>query len=179
MTAAMKLRKSSGLPMRISGDLRLETLQHVRPQAVRYEGTARGRALLPLIFESTAHERDHERVDVGARMREDEVLAARLADQPRVAAIALDVLADGAPERLKHAGAAGEMNAGEMGTREDLRAIARRHPARRLMTPGGRPARRRGCARSRGRCTRRSPPASRSRRCPASRERSEDCRRWR
>jgi hypothetical protein len=56
---------------------------------------------------------------IGGRMHDDEVLAAGFADQPRIAAILAEVLADLLPHAVEHAGAAGEMNAGEIGMIED------------------------------------------------------------
>ena len=47
-------------------------------------------------------------------MRDDEILAAGLADHPRVAAIARDVVADGAPQLLEHRRRAGEVDAREV-----------------------------------------------------------------
>ena len=58
------------------------------PQRLGDVGARRGRALLALVLVGAAHERGRERVGVGRRVREDEVLAAGLADDARVGAVA-------------------------------------------------------------------------------------------
>src|SRR5207302_9027444 len=99
-------------------DLGREALAHLRPDALR-RVDPRGRgALLALVLEGTANDRGHERVDVGARMGDDEVLAARLPDDARIVAVALDVLADRLPHPLEDAGRAGEVDSGELLARE-------------------------------------------------------------
>jgi hypothetical protein len=69
--------------MRIS-----ETCGHLRSltaaRATRDVRAAGGRALLALVLERAAHQRDRDLARIGARMREDEVLAAGLADEARV-----------------------------------------------------------------------------------------------
>ena len=65
-----------------------EPLAQRRPE-VRGRVDARGRrALLALVLERAAHDRGRERVDVGRRVGDDEVLAAGLADDARVVAVA-------------------------------------------------------------------------------------------
>jgi hypothetical protein len=44
-------------------------------------------------------------------VRDDEILPAGLADDPRIVAVAADVLADRLPHRVEHARAAGEVDA--------------------------------------------------------------------
>ena len=61
------------------------------------------------------------------RVREDEVLAARLADEARVGAVAPDALADLAPDGLEDLGRAGEVQAGEIGVVEARARDGRRH----------------------------------------------------
>jgi hypothetical protein len=52
-------------------------------------------------------------------MGEDEVLAAGLADQARIALVAIDVLGDALPHHAEHVGRAGEVDAGEHRVIED------------------------------------------------------------
>ena len=56
-------------------------------------------------------------------MGHDEILAARLADQARVALVLGDVLADGLPHGVEHRGAAREVHAREVGGDLALRHI--------------------------------------------------------
>ena len=84
------------------------------PQRLRDVDAARGRALLPLVFEAAAGDRDRHRGRIRRRMRDDEVLAAGLADQARIAAVLVDVLADLLPHAVEDGGAAGEVHAGEL-----------------------------------------------------------------
>ena len=138
----MNVRKSATSPIRISRIIATDAILDLRPQRLRHIDAARRRALLPLVLEPAAHDRDGELLHVGRRMRDDEVLAAGFADQPRIAPVAADVLA----RRCVHidvedGGAAGEVNAGQVGRIEqDVRDLARRCRATKLMTPGGRPA---------------------------------------
>src|SRR5512133_1019955 len=90
---------------------------------------ARGcRALLALVLERAAQDRCGDRLDVRARMGDDEVLATGLADDAWVIAVAVDVLADGLPDRVEDLGRAGEVDAGEVFARQgrvaDLGAAA-------------------------------------------------------
>ena len=52
-------------------------------------------------------------------MRDDEVLAARLADEARICSVVADFLADRAPHALEHLGRAGEVDARELLVPED------------------------------------------------------------
>ena len=118
-----------------------ELVAQPRPDAARHVGARGGRALLPLVLERAADEGRPQHVEVGARVGDDEVLAAGLADDARVGAVAVDVLADLAPELVEHRGRAGEVDAGEVGVGErDLGDRRCRAPVTMLMTPGGRPA---------------------------------------
>src|SRR6202008_730904 len=71
-----------------------------------------------------------ERVDVRGRVRDDEVLAAGLADYARVVAVGAggDVRADLLPHPVEHTGRAREVDAREVAVRKrriaDLRAVA-------------------------------------------------------
>ena len=58
-------------------------------------------------------------VGVGARVGDDEVLAAGLPDQARVRAVGGDVLPHGAPQVLEHLRRAGEVDAREVAGGED------------------------------------------------------------
>src|SRR5205807_8144353 len=76
-------------------------------------------ALLPLVLERPANERRAQRVGVGGLVRDDEVLAAGLADEARIRAVVADVLAHSAPHALEHLGRAGEVDARELLVPED------------------------------------------------------------
>src|SRR4029078_9915105 len=78
-----------------------QRLPQLRPQVRRSVDARGGRALLALVLEGAAQDCSGDRVDVRARVGDDEVLAAGLADDPRVVAVAVDVLADGLPDRVE------------------------------------------------------------------------------
>jgi hypothetical protein len=101
ITAPMKFLKSRTSPTRTCDSSEGEPLLQRLPQRARHVGAARRRALLTLVFERTAHERHGQRCHVGRGMREDEVLAARLAHESRVLLVARDLRADLAPDVLK------------------------------------------------------------------------------
>ena len=103
-------------------DHRDDPLAHLGPERVGDVRAGRGAALLPLVLVGAPHHRHRERLDVGARVRDDEVLAAGLADDPGIARVAREVLADRLPETLEHRGGAGEVDAGEP-------AVGQQHPA--------------------------------------------------
>ena len=130
MTAPMKLEKSDDVADAQLADLRDEALAELGPEVRRRVHPRGGRALLPLVLEGAADDRRRQLVDVGGRVRDDEVLAAGLADDARVVAVLGDVRADRLPHRLEDRGRAGEVDAGEIGARErgvaDLRAASRR-----------------------------------------------------
>ena len=91
MTAPMKFEKSPTSPIAIeptSSASRSRSSGQMRFGDVDARG---GRALLALVLERAAHDRGRDRVDVGARVRDDEVLAARLADDARVVPVVRDV----------------------------------------------------------------------------------------
>ena len=92
---------------------------------MRNVDAAGGRALLTLVLEAAADDRDRERLRIGARMGDDEILAARLADNARIRAIAVRVRADLLPHQIEHRRAAGEVQPGEIAVRE--RSIRDRH----------------------------------------------------
>ena len=129
MTAPTKFEKSATSPIFIVADLLGDLLAHLRPEARGHEDARRGGALLALVLEGAAEDRGRERLGVGARVRDDEVLAAGLADEPRVVAVARDVLADRLPHPLEDGGRAGEVDAREVLARE--RGIADRGAASR------------------------------------------------
>ena len=84
------------------------------PERLRHVDAARRRALLPLVLEPAARDRDRDLLRIGRRVDDDEVLAAGLADEARIRAVAADVLADLLPHAVEHRGAAGEVHAGEL-----------------------------------------------------------------
>ena len=92
MTAPMKLEKSVTSPIGRLFDLVEEPVAQPRPHRPRNVGAGGGRALLPLELERPADQRGAQHVDVGGRVRDDEVLAAGLAHQPRVGPVARQVL---------------------------------------------------------------------------------------
>ena len=96
-------------------DLRDELLLDRRPHALGCVDARGGRALLALVLEGAAQDRSRDGLGVRGRVRDDEVLAAGLADDARVAAIAGDVLADRLPHALEDRRRAGEVDAGEVG----------------------------------------------------------------
>ena len=105
-----------------------ERALQVLPQAARDVGAGRGRALLALVLERAPGERDEQRLRVGRGVRDDGVLAAGLADDPRVAAVVADVAADLRPQVAEHGGRPGEVQTGELlvghGLRGDVRTGA-------------------------------------------------------
>jgi hypothetical protein len=109
-------------------DLLDEALPDLRPQVRRSEDPRRSRAFLPLILEAASDDRRRDRFGIGGGVGDDEILAAGLADDPRVVAVLRDVVADRLPDRLEDGRRAGEVDAGQVGAREggiaDLRARA-------------------------------------------------------
>ncbi len=108
-------------------DLRDEVVAEPGPQRAGDVGAGGGGALLALELEGSPDEGGAEGVDVGGGVGEDEVLAAGLADDPRVAAVVGDVGADRAPQVLEGGGGAGEVDAGQVGLGEghlgDVQAV--------------------------------------------------------
>src|SRR2546426_10242368 len=104
---------------------------YLGPERGGDEGAGGGGALLPLVLEGAACERGRERGDVSRGVGEDEVLAAGLADDPRIAPVRADAPAHGLPHPLERRGRAGEVDAREIGRGErrvaDLGARARHH----------------------------------------------------
>ncbi len=102
----------------------VDLIGHLRPQSLPHrlrDVSARGgRAFLALVLESTANERGAQGVGVGGLVRDHEVLATRFADEARVRAVAVHVLADGSPHALEHLGGSSEVDAGEVLVIEDL-----------------------------------------------------------
>ena len=91
----------------------LHNLQNCRPQTLGYIHTRCRRALLALELERAAECRGCHSLHIGRRMHEDEVLAAGLAHEARIAHVLAQILACLPPEAVERARAAGEMNAGE------------------------------------------------------------------
>ena len=164
----MKLRKSRDVADLDVLHHRDHAIADVGPERLRDVDAARRRALLPLVLEAAARDRHRDLLRIGRRVHDDEVLAAGFADQPRIAAVRADVLADLLPHAVEHRRAAGEVDAGELGRVEQRRwRSAGGSPGTKLMTPGGRPAASSSLHRVVARSASRSPPASRSRCCPS------------
>src|SRR5690606_13363319 len=85
------------------------------PEGVRDVDARDGAALLALVLEASAYDRDGDGLRVRALVRDDEILAARLAHDPRIARVPLEVLGDLAPEELERLRRAGEVEPGELG----------------------------------------------------------------
>ena len=68
-------------------DVRDEPLLHLGPDIGRHVQARRRRALLALVLERAAHDRGRNGFRLGGGMSQDEVLAARLADDSRVVAV--------------------------------------------------------------------------------------------
>src|SRR5688572_3214533 len=104
---------------------------HLAPERLGHVHTAGRRALLPLVFEAAARDRDGDGSRVGRRVRDDEVLAAGFTNQPRIPAVFVDVLADLLPDAVEDDGAAREVDAGELARIEedpgDLDRVAGNH----------------------------------------------------
>ena len=103
-------------------DHRRDPLAHLGPERIGDVRARRGAALLPLVFVGAPHHAHRERVDVRARVRDDEVLAAGLPDDPGVAAVAVEILRHRAPETPEYGGGSGEVNAGQLLVREQRTA---------------------------------------------------------
>src|SRR5581483_5241609 len=95
-----------------------EPLPELGPEVRGREDPRRRRALLSLVLERAAHDGGRDGVDVRGRVRDDEVLAARLADDSRVVAVALEILRDRSPHAVEDGGRPGEVDAGEVARRE-------------------------------------------------------------
>ena len=101
-----------------AADLALERLAYVTPQVRRDVEPRRRGALLTLVLERSPHDCRCDRGGIGRRMRQDEVLAAGLADDAWVVAVATDVAADRAPDRVEDARRAGEVDTCQLRARE-------------------------------------------------------------
>jgi hypothetical protein len=104
---------------------------HPGPQRGRDVGARGRRALLPGELEGTTDQRRAQHVGVGRRVRDDEVLAAGLADEPRISAVRRQVGAHGRPQLLEGRGGAGEVDARQIGVRQhdlgDRETVAGEH----------------------------------------------------
>ena len=110
-------------------DLGDEIVAGAAPERLGQVGAGGRRALLPLVLERAPDQRGGQAAGVRRRVHDHEVLAARLAHQPRVVPVPPDVLADGAPQMLEGGGGAGEVNAGQVG-------VGQRDLGHRLPVPG-------------------------------------------
>src|SRR5205807_2923346 len=100
------------------GDLPEQTVTNLGPERGRHEGPRGRRALLALIFEGAPRQRRHERWHIGRGVSEDEILAAGLADDPRIGTVAPDIPSDRLPHALEGRGRYGELDAGQRGRSE-------------------------------------------------------------
>ena len=92
ITAPMKFEKSATSPILMSPISSHDAVAHLRPEVRGREDAGGGGALLSLVLERAAQDGGGDRLGVGARVGDDEVLAAGLADDARVVAVAGDVL---------------------------------------------------------------------------------------
>ena len=130
MTAPMKLPKSETLP---TLSVFTSATSRSRISGQRFDGAKTREAaehFWPWYSNEPRRIAVATRVDVGGRVRDDEVLAAGLADDARVVAVLLEVRGDRPPHAVEDRGRAGEVDAGELGARErrvaDLRRPSRR-----------------------------------------------------
>ena len=90
------------------------TLAQLGPERFRHIGTGCGAALLTLVLKRTAHDSRSQRVHVRAWVRENEVLPAGLADEPRIVCVAGEIRGHLLPQRLKDFGRSGKMDSPEL-----------------------------------------------------------------
>jgi hypothetical protein len=115
-------------------------IAHLGPQRLRDVRAAGRRTLLSLVLERAAHHRHGEHLRIGARMRHDEVLAARLAHDARVAAVAPMLRPIVSHMLLKTPVEPVKCTPASDGSVSAMSEIATGSPGRKLMTPGGNPA---------------------------------------
>ena len=89
-----------------------------RPQRLRDIHAAGSRTFLALILEGAAHDGDGQRAGIGGGMCDDEILAARLADDAWVAAIVAHVPADRFPHAVEDARTSREMHTRQIAVRQ-------------------------------------------------------------
>ena len=97
-----------------------QRVTQLAPKRLGHVGAGGGGALLPLVLEGASHDAGPQSVRVRGRVGHDEVLAARLAHEPRVRPIRAEPLAHSRPQRPKDLGGAREVEARE------LRVVERR-----------------------------------------------------
>ena len=114
-----------------------EVVAHPLPHRMRDERPRRRRALLPLVVEGAANQRGAQHIRPRRGVRDHEVLAAGLADQPRIAVVAVDIGADLLPQVLEGGRRSGEVDAGQprvgqrhVGNREAVAGDQVDHPGR-------------------------------------------------
>lgn len=90
-----------------------------------------------MVLERSANGLDGGGADVGRRVDELPVLAARFADDARVREVVVDVLRDVLPERLEDVGRAREVEAREVLVLDDLRSVPRFVSGRSLRNRAG------------------------------------------
>src|SRR5690606_29508255 len=96
-------------------DILLDLLLDRWPQRARYIHPRRRGALLSLVFESAPHNGRRQCRRIGRRVRDNEILASRLADDPRVRPILVDIFTYRLPDVLEDASRPGEVDAREVG----------------------------------------------------------------
>src|SRR5690606_3706625 len=80
------------------------------PERLRHEHPRCRAALLPLVLEPAAYDRDGDLLWVRTRVSDDEVLAPGLPDEPWVATVVADPLADALPDLAENRGRPGEVD---------------------------------------------------------------------
>ena len=101
-------------------DHRDDPVAHLRPERSRHIHPADGRAFLTLELIAAPHDRDRQGGRIGRRVSDHEVLAAGLADDARVGTVRGHRGADRLPHGVEDAGAAGEVDPGEIPMGEQL-----------------------------------------------------------
>src|SRR2546428_626108 len=106
----MKLVKSVGSPTRISAISARSRFLTSGQGGGGQKGGGGGGPLRALVLEAAAGGRGRGRGQAGGGVARDEVLAASLTDEPRIAPIVANVPADGLPHRLERRRRAGEVD---------------------------------------------------------------------
>ncbi len=106
-------------------ELGADPVAHLREERLRQVEARRRRALLALVLVAAADDGRGELGRIGARVGDDEVLAAGLADDARVRSVAVQVARDALPEGLEGPGRASEVDARQVLAGEARLALRR------------------------------------------------------